>query len=134
MTLSRALKAGVLLLFSASLFGCAPKGVDVPERFQDLPRCSLVKIKIEDLAASGAPGCDLEGSEVIAPDGLVLGIGPVGDVTELSFSSSDNSAERTFMIVNWGVPGVAVSATHEESQIWASTPEAEKLQKRQLML
>ncbi|SJN09157.1 hypothetical protein FM113_05415 [Leucobacter sp. 7(1)] len=39
------------------------------------------------------------------------------------------------MIVNWGVPGVAVSLiTREGTETWATTETARELQKKQLRL
>ena len=79
----------------------------------------------------GAPGCDLEGSKVAFPDGRSVIVSGIGHVhTQGSFGPSGQTSE--VHVVNWGTPGVGVTATlgDGKEEIWASTDEALQLQRR----
>ncbi len=120
--------AGLLLL----VVGCSASGagVSVPPGFDDLDQCPPRSIAVDDLREIGEPGCNLIGSSLVFPDGVSLPVSAVGEV----FSSRNSSAgDHEHLIVNWGIPGVAAVTSDggELLDLWASSDEAEQLQREQ---
>lgn len=118
------------------LSACVPMGghgVTIPTGAELLERCAPELLNVEDLASRGEPGCDLIGSSVYIPEGPTLEVREVGAVISHQ-STSTGSVE--YQILNWGVPGIAVSTVDEGRLIdlWASSETAEELQRQQLSL
>lgn len=109
------------------------QGVTVPTGAELLERCAPELLSVEDLASRGEPGCNLIGSSVYIPDGPTLEVRKVGAAFSHQ-SSSTGSVE--YQILNWGVPGIAVSTVDEGQlvDLWASSITAEELQRQQLSL
>ena len=125
-----------LVAATALLSSCAAeggRGVPVPTGAELLDQCAPETLRVEDLASRGEPGCDLIGSSVYIQDGPTLEIRGVGGASSYQ-DSSTGSVE--YLMVNWGVPGIAVSVVEEGRLIdlWASSASAEKLQRQQLSL
>ena len=115
-----------------TLLGCGGggAGVSIPPGSDAREQCPPRSIAVEDLRAIGEPGCDLVGSSLTFPDGASLPINAVGEV----FSSSDSSdGDHEHLIVNWGIPGVGVFTRdgNELLDLWATSDEAEHLQRQQ---
>jgi hypothetical protein len=114
---------GAVLLFV--LAGCAgePRGVDVPDGYEDLPACSGDSLTVEVLAARGEP-CNLEGSNLTLPNGRGAVIGEVGATRGIG-----DKSDIEYTVINWGVPGVGVYEAEGAVlvQTWGSTDEAERL-------
>lgn len=133
----RLLPAALTLAATAALLsGCLAKGgqgVTVPPGSDLLEQCTPELLSAEDLASRGEPGCNLIGSSVRIPDGPTFEVREVGAV--FSHQSSATGSVK-FQILNWGVPGIAVSTVDEGQLIdlWASSPKAEELQLQQLSL
>ncbi len=108
-----------------------PTGVSIPEGSEDLAPCELQQLRVEALAAVGEPGCDLEGSSLIFPDGTILAIESVGTNVSLQ---PDHTKAMEFHALNWGVPGVAAALVKDGTvaAVWASSPRAMDLQHEQL--
>ncbi|MGC5172481.1 hypothetical protein ACLQ2Q_17740 [Microbacterium sp. DT81.1] len=130
------------------LAGCQgqARGVSIPPGFEDLPTCPVAQVPISELSAMGEPGCDLAGTSLtFAEDTLAFAVGPPpldGGVPALTipsvgavFSQGDGKG-RELLIVNWGVPGVAVAAIDDGRavQMWASSAAAQDLQLQQLAI
>lgn len=126
-----ALAAVATALLTGALASCGGgQGVTIPNGSEELTRCDPQSISLADLATQGEPGCDLEGSSVRAADGTILSIFEVGAVRTYQGDGHE------YTIVNWGVPGVGVSAVDDGTlvDVWASTDGAEALQREQLRL
>lgn len=118
-------------LLTGALASCGGgQGVTIPNGSEELTRCDPQSISLADLAGDGEPGCDLEGSSVRASDGTILSIFEVGAVRAYQGDGYE------YTIVNWGVPGVGVSAVDDGTlvDVWASTDDAEVLQREQVRL
>ena len=125
------------------LAGCRPTGVDIPPGSESLEPCPIRQIAVETLEELGAPGCDLAGSTLAFDDPLALKImdgrtaeiGPVGNAPRYGgpATNPDNSP-GDLHVTNWGVPGVAVTVVAEKRimSMWASTSEAEELERKSL--
>jgi len=125
-----------LVAVTGLLSSCVAKGgqgVMVPTGAELLEQCAPKILSVEDLRSRGEPGCNLLGSSVYLPDGPTLEVREVGAAFSHQ-SSSTGSVE--FQILNWGVPGIAVSTVDEGRLIdlWASSVFAEELQRQQLSL
>lgn len=134
MRVARLLLVGVVLSVVALHMGaCGSKGVAVPPGSEVLSDCEVQQVDVVELASGGEPGCDLEGSSSLFPDGTTLEIAPVGIATGYQGSSSEGVE---FSIVNWGVSGVGASVTKDGQlvDVWASTPEALELQREQMRI
>jgi len=130
------------------LAGCQgqARGVSISPGSEDLSTCPVAQIPISELSAMGEPGCDLAGTSLtFAEDTLAFAVGPPplgGGAPTLTvpsvgavFSQGDGEG-RELLIVNWGVPGVAVAALDDGRavQIWASSAAAKDLQLQQLAI
>lgn len=128
---------------ATSLTGCRPQGVDIPKGSENLQPCPQREIRVEDLPQIGKPGCDLAFSTVEfegeyfdyaagGGGGASVEIGPVGHIS--SPMKVVDGKTREVIVVNWGVPGVGVASIEDGKlrAIWATSPEAEELQYRQL--
>jgi hypothetical protein len=94
----------------------------------------------------GEPGCDLAGTSLtFAEDTVAFAVGPPlpdGGTPTMTIPSvgavmSQGDGEgRELLIVNWGVPGVAVAAIDDGRavRIWASSAAAMRLQRQQLLI
>lgn len=133
--------ATICVIVGAAITGCgtSPQGVIVPQGADDLPMCPLTQLSLSELAIGGAPGCDLEGS-TIGFDELEgkfsfealreINIPPSLTITAVGASfSQDDAHGRELIVVNWGVPGVAVALVDNGRlvDIWASSSEARDL-------
>ena len=138
--------AVAVLAMTVILAGCQgqPRGVTIPPGSDDLSPCPVSDIPIDELSASGEPGCDLTGSTLTFTDEtLEFAVGPPafdGDTPTVTvpsvgavFSQGDGSG-RELLIVNWGVPGVAVAAIEDRHAvaIWSTSESALELHRRQL--
>lgn len=105
----------------------------MPPGSDALSDCKVQQVRVVELAESGEPGCNLEGSSLLFPDGTTLEIAPVGNATGYEDSRSEGTE---FRIVNWGIPGVGASVTKDGHlvDLWASTPEALELQREQMRI
>lgn len=137
MRVVRLLTAALTLAATAVLLsGClvqGGQGVTVPPGSELLEQCTPELFSVEDLASRGEPGCDLIGSSVRIPDGPIFEVREVG----AAFShQSSATGSVIFQILNWGVPGIAVSAVDggQLIDLWASSSKAEELQRQQLSL
>lgn len=133
--MSRFLAALIMAAFSGALCACAgPTGVTIPPGSDQLKQCEPKALDVETLSSLGEPGCDLVGSTVRLPDGTALQIDEVGVVA--SHESPRDAGTTETLVVNWGVPGVAVSEIDENRLItqWASSTDAAELQRQQLLL
>jgi hypothetical protein len=115
--------------------GCAAgRGVSIPLGADELAPCAGTSIRVEDLEAAGEPGCDLSGSSLVFPDGMMrLAVPAVGAV----FSHQDSAmGKQEILIVNWGVPalGAAIIENDRLVDLWASGPAALDLQRQQLQV
>lgn len=107
------------------------QGVTVPPGYEDLTPCSPTRIPIESLERVGEPGCDLAGSSLTVDGWPEVMIPRVGE----AFSQGDGTG-RELMISNWGIPGVGVAEVSDRVlvDLWATTPEANVLQRQQLAI
>lgn len=122
----------VVVAVGLLLPGCAAggRGVTVPPGWDELEECDVMSVAAEDLAREGAPACDLAGSSLSFPSGMgMVTIPEVGEVF-----SRQVSGEPQILVVNWGVPGVGAASIDDGRvvDVWASTAEAEDLQRQQL--
>lgn len=110
-----------------------PTGVSIPAGWEDLAQCEVQQLRVEQLAAAGEPGCDLEGSSLIFPDGTTLVIEPVGTNVGLQ---PDAARAIEFHALNWGVPGVGAALVKDGTvaAVWASSAWALDLQHEQLRI
>ena len=124
-----------LALASLLLCSCSPTGVSIPLGYEDLVQCPPDLIEAEGLRDLGEPGCNLQGSSLVLPDGTTLGIGEVGAVQSQQFMSGEGAQSPEYLVVNWGIPGVGVSKiAPEETVSWATSEVAQNLQEQQLRL
>lgn len=109
-------------------------GVNIPLGSDQLEQCSPITIDVGDLSSIGEPECDLVGSTVLLPNGTPLEIDEVGVVA--SYQSPQDDGHTEHLIVNWGIPGIAVSAIEAQRLMdqWATSPDAAELQRQQLLL
>ncbi|WP_144019026.1 hypothetical protein [Demequina sp. NBRC 110056] len=124
----RAPLLGVALVVAVlNLGACGSEGVTVPPGADALDTCDSQRIEVVDLAGMGEPGCDLEGSSLVFPDGSTVEIEAVGNSSAFSTSSLEGVE---FYYGNWGVPGVSASVVESGQlvDLWASTPEAYELE------
>ena len=107
--------------------------MSIPAGWEDLARCEVQQLRVEELAAAGEPGCDLEGSSLIFPDGTTLVSEPVGPNVGLQ---PDAAQAIEFQALNWGVPGVGAALVKDGAvaAVWASNPRAMDLQQEQLRI
>ncbi|MGB2556545.1 hypothetical protein [Cellulosimicrobium cellulans] len=134
MRVARILFVGVVLSAGTlHLSACGSEGVTVPPGSDALSDCEVQQFNVVELESGGEPGCDLEGSSLLFPDGTTLEIGPVGNAASYQDSGSEGVE---FSIVNWGIPGVGASITQDGEliDVWASTPEALDLQREQMRI
>jgi hypothetical protein len=130
---SRAAIAAPLLLCVVA--ACQSSGVDVPPGWDDLKPCSYSHpIAVEDLADIGKPGCNMAGTTVTFPDGRTAKVGSVGVTDSWGYlvTGEAGTIPKHFTMVNWGVPGVAVSGynTHGKvTKVWAMSKDAAALQR-----
>ncbi|WP_144276328.1 hypothetical protein [Demequina sp. NBRC 110053] len=130
----RAPLLGVALVVAVlSLGACGSEGVAVPPGSDALQSCDIQRIDVVDLAVMGKPGCDLEGSSLIFPDGSTVEIEAVGISSGFSTSSVEGVE---FYYGNWGLPGVSASVVENGRlvDLWASTAEAYELEQALLRL
>lgn len=124
-----------LALAGLLLCSCSPGGVSIPLGYEDLAQCPPDLFEAEDLRDLGEPGCNMQGSSLVLPDGTTLGIGEVGAVQGQQFMSGDGFQSPEYLVVNWGIPGVGVSKIMpEETVSWATSNAARHLQEQQLRL
>lgn len=111
----------------------ADRGVTIPPGYDQLEQCVPTTIDAEELSSLGEPGCDLVGSAVLLPDGTSLDINEVGVVSAFG-GASEPATEH--ILVNWGIPGVAVSVIKAERLVdqWQTSPGAAELQRQQLLI
>lgn len=116
----------------AGVTACASGGVTIPAGYEALEPCEPRILSVEELSVMEEPGCNLEGSTVMSPDGVGHLIGPVGNAAVSGFPMQGIEYE----VVNWGIPGVSITKTAdgEPRTTWASTEAALKLQTKQLTL
>ncbi|WP_298942420.1 hypothetical protein [uncultured Microbacterium sp.] len=136
----------VVMVGAASLTGCRPQGVDIPKGWENLQPCPQREIRVEDLPQIGKPGCDLAFSTVVFEGDYAdyafaweAGGGwPVVEIISVGYVTAPTKVvdgkTREVLVVNWGVPGVGVASIEDGKlrAIWATSPEAEDLQYRQL--
>lgn len=105
-------------------------GVSIPPGADELEPCSFGPIKVDELPDIGVPGCDLVGASIVLPDATMLTVPAVGEV----FAQQQGDDSLECHIVNWGVPGVGVTAVKDGELValWASSDEAGRLQREQL--
>lgn len=109
--------------------------MSIPLGYEDLAQCPPDLFEAEDLRDLGEPGCNMQGSSLVLPDGTTLGIGEVGAVQGQQFMSGDGFQSPEYLVVNWGIPGVGVSKIMpEETVSWATSNAARHLQEQQLRL
>lgn len=135
-TTRQAVHAASMISLALLLTSCAGdgEGVTLPPGAEDLELCPVSEIEVTDLAAAGAPGCDLDGSTLRFPDGQRERIHTPGVVESTGFGPG---GDKIYMVVNWGVPGVGASITDPENNvigIWGSSPEAIELHEQQIAL
>lgn len=122
------------LLGCLGLAACAAggAGITVPPGHERLAPCGPRQISVDELRSIGAPGCDPQGWNLAFPDGMVIGVAAVGDV----FTSSDPVRGHEYSVVNWGLPGVGAATIRDGriAETWSSSPDADDLQHRQLLL
>ncbi|WP_169583345.1 MULTISPECIES: hypothetical protein [Microbacterium] len=127
----RLLALGVGAALLPGLVGCGgnDRGVSIPLGYESLDQCQPRSLAVENLRELGEPECNLAGSSLVFPDGYSLPTSNVGDV----FSSTSSPGEHTYLIVNWGVPGVGAFTVHGDELLglWATCDEAERLQREQ---
>lgn len=124
-----------LALGSLLLCSCSAGGVSIPLGYEELSHCTPELFEAEVLQDLGEPGCNLQGSSIVLPDGTTLGISEVGTVQSQQFMSGDGSQSPEYLVVNWGIPGVGVSKIMAgETVSWASSDAARNLQEQQLRL
>lgn len=123
--------AAAILIFGLLLTACT-EGVYVPNGWEDLPPCPPQEIPAEDLAAIGSPGCNLEGSTVIFPDGTHQPIVEVGAVSIHQFVPFEGDPGDEYSVTNWGIPGVAATQTAQDGtrSMWATSEEARHLESK----
>lgn len=134
MRVARLLLGSAGLSFAVlNLGACGTEGVSVPPGSDALADCEVQQIEVVELTAGGVPGCDLEGSSLVFPDGTTVEIAAVGTATGYQDSRLEGFE---FLIVNWGVPGVGASIVKDGQLVdmWASTPEALELQREQMRI
>lgn len=143
---ARVVFALVVLVGTVSLAGCRPSGVDLDPKSFDLEPCPQREIRVEDLPDIGQPGCDLALSTIVFEgdyfdyslrwgaegDRSTEEIPSIGTVTAPQTGQGDK--KRELLIVNWGIPGAGVASIEggKPRAVWATSPEAEELQYRQL--
>lgn len=97
----------------------------VPDGAEDLKTCSIRKIDVTALSEMGEPGCDLEGSILVFPNGHEMTLGAPG----WNVGSTDSRSGEWVRAAAWGVPGVgAAYITDGNVTVWGSTPDAVDLQ------
>ncbi|MBP1325210.1 hypothetical protein JOF28_000442 [Leucobacter exalbidus] len=66
---------------------------------------------------------------------MKLDIGPVASVGVSSACCSAQNSEVSYLLVNWGVPGIAVTRTeNRKAETWGSSRQAIELQAQQRAL
>lgn len=127
----RSVSVTVALMFGLLLVGCAAQGVRVPPGYEDLMPCEVRNLELGELSQIGEPGCDLEGSTIVAPDGILLVIGHVGETRSSQNILRDGSRSPEYTVVNWGLSGVGVSVKRPGApEIWATSNTALDLQQQ----
>ncbi len=128
------LPATALLISIGMLSACATTGtsVSIPMGSEELEQCPPTIIDAEELSSLGEPGCNLVASTVLLPNGRSMEIGDVGDST-VKERASEPGIE--YVVMNWGIPGVAVSVIEVDQVVsqWQTSADAAELQ-RQLLL
>lgn len=129
---ARVMTALLAVALCTGMTSCTSGGVTIPAGYEALEPCEPRILSVEELSVMEEPGCDLEGSTVVSPDGIGHLIGPVGNVGVNGFPMQDLEYE----LVNWGVPGVTITRTAkgEPRTTWASSAEALRLQRKALGL
>lgn len=119
------------LATSALAAGCSHGGVTVPDGAADLRPCPVRTIDVTALREMGEPGCNLEGSVLVFPNGREMTLGAPG----WNGGATDSSSGEWVRAAAWGVPGVgAAYITGRNVTVWGSTPDAVDLQLQLLAL
>lgn len=131
--MGRVLFPSLVLISMVAVSGCGSQatGVSIPLGSESLRACKVQRLHVEQLHTLGSPGCDLEGSSVIFPEGTALTIEAVGvNVGE----QPDATADLELTMVNWGLPGVGAALVRNgrATDVWATSEEAMTLQRQQL--
>ncbi len=125
------LLATALLISLGMLSACATTGnsVHIPPGSEELEQCPPTIIDAEKLSALGEPGCDLVESTVLLPNGTSMEIDDVG-VSLVKERTSESGTE--YVIMNWGIPGVAVSVMEADEVVsqWHTSADAAELQRQ----
>lgn len=111
--------------------GCSRAGVMLPTGYENLPPCEVRQYVVERLPEVGEPGCNVEGSTLLFPDGTVIAIEEVGT----SFVRQVEAPHGPeFHILNWGVPGVGAAFIEDGTVqgVWATSAKALDLHRQQL--
>lgn len=128
----KGVSVAAIVLGHCFLLTACTGGVYVPNGWEDLPSCPPQEIPAEELAAVGTPGCNLEGSTVIFPDGTSQPIVEVGAVNLHQFVPSEGDPGDEYSVTNWGIPGVAATQTAQDGtrSVWATSEEARHLESK----
>lgn len=114
--------AALLLLLGA----CTPyiHLTTIPEGYEDLERCEIRDVSVDQLASIGEPGCDLQGSTVVFPDGYRFSVGTVQEGAFLETRhDSDGKFQVGYSVTNHGIPGIGAShrLPGADTQYWATS-------------
>ncbi len=120
----------ICLVLVCFLPTCAPKGVMIPPGSDTLNPCPAREIRVEELESIGAPGCNLQGSTIVFPDGKLMPVVAVGEVWSAGIYTENETSDDKYHVTNWGVPGIAASIREESGayKTWATSDAARKLQ------
>jgi len=126
----------VAALALTALCACQSSGVEIPQGYEALKPCKYGRtIEVEDLADVGKPGCNMAGTTIRFSDGSCHEVKSVGGNNSWSYlmaGDEGSTIPKQFGMVNWGVPGVAVSEFDKQERlrrIWATSKDAYNLQR-----
>lgn len=126
--------AGLVVGCVTGLAACStePSGVLLPPGSESLPLCEPGPLHVDDLATIGIPGCNLQGSALIFPDGSTVTIEEPG--WSYAVEPHAERSDVVFTVVNWGVPGIGAAHINAGviQRVWATSTDALTLQREAL--
>lgn len=130
------IKLRVVVVFSLVLFfvtGCYPPGVKITDEDRAVPKCSAVEsVTVESLDDGDEPVCDLDGIDVVFPDGFARAAPELGTSGASGSSVSDPEVDEviTYSLWNVGIDGVVAARTNfdgTETEWWGTVQGIERV-------
>ena len=124
----------VLTLVLSFVTGCYPAGISITDEDRAVPECSAVKsVTVESLDDADEAVCDLDGIDVIFPDGFARAAPQLGTSGGSGSSVSDPEVDEviTYSLWNVGLDGVVAARTNfdgSQTEWWGTVQGISRVQ------